>query len=67
MIAGSPSRERILRLERLALLLICIFKLFLYDLRNLETNYRILSFVALGLIFLKLSSTYTRFRRRISV
>jgi hypothetical protein len=64
--AGFPLRERVLRLEGLAMLLVCILKLFLYDLRNLETIYRILSFVALGLILLGVSSIYTRFRGRVS-
>jgi hypothetical protein len=31
-----------------AMFALCILKLFLYDLRNLETAYRILSFIALG-------------------
>jgi uncharacterized membrane protein len=60
--AGFPLRERVLRLQGLVLLLACILKLFLYDLRNLETMYRILSFVALGLILLAVSWVYTRFR-----
>ncbi len=63
--AGFPSRERTLRLEGLALLLACILKLFLYDLRSLETLYRILSFVALGIILLGVSWIYTRFRERL--
>jgi uncharacterized membrane protein len=46
----------------LALLLLCILKLFLYDLRTLETLYRILSFITLGLILLGISWVYTRFR-----
>jgi uncharacterized membrane protein len=63
---GFPVRERVLRLEGLTMLLICILKLFLYDLRNLETLYRILSFVALGLILLGVSWIYTRFREHLS-
>jgi hypothetical protein len=63
--SGFATRERILRLQGLALLLICILKLFLYDLRNLETLYRILSFVALGLILLSVSWIYSRFRDHI--
>ncbi len=59
---GFAARERILRLQGLALLLLCILKLFVYDLRNLETMYRILSFVALGLILLAVSWIYTRFK-----
>ena len=62
---GFAFRERILRLQGLALLLACILKLFVYDLRNLETLYRILSFVALGLILLAVSWIYTRFRDHI--
>jgi len=60
--AGFPARERPLRLAGLALLLYCISKLFIYDLRRLETVYRILSFVALGVILLGVSWIYTRFR-----
>ena len=62
---GFPARERILRLQGLALFLVCILKLFVYDLRNLETLYRILSFITLGLILLGVSWIYTRFRDRI--
>ncbi len=62
---GFVFRARILRLQGLALLLICILKLFLYDLRNLETIYRILSFVALGVILLCVSWIYSRFRQNL--
>lgn len=62
---GFAARDRNLRLEGLALLLICILKLFVYDLRNLETIYRILSFVALGLILLSVSWIYSRFRDQV--
>lgn len=63
--AGFGARVRYLRLEGLALFFLCILKLFVYDLRNLETFYRILSFVALGLILLAVSWIYTRFREQI--
>jgi len=62
---GFPLRERVLRLQGLALLLACILKLFVYDLRNLETMYRILSFIALGLIMLGVSWIYTRYREQV--
>jgi uncharacterized membrane protein len=62
---GFGLRERLFRLQGLALLLFCILKLFVYDLRNLETMYRILSFVALGLILLGVSWIYTRFREHV--
>ncbi len=62
---GFVARERLLRLQGLVLFLVCILKLFLYDLRNLETMYRILSFIALGLILLGVSWIYTRFREHV--
>jgi uncharacterized membrane protein len=64
--AGFPLRDRTMRLSGLALFLVCIGKLFAYDLRNLETLYRILSFFVLGVILLGVSWIYTRFRDRIS-
>jgi uncharacterized membrane protein len=65
LIAGFPLRDRIFRLSGLTLFLVCILKLFLYDLRQLETGYRILSFIALGVILMGVSWIYTRFRDRI--
>lgn len=61
LVAGFPLRDRNLRLSGLSLFLICIMKLFFYDLRNLETMYRILSFIVLGLIMVSVSWIYTRF------
>jgi hypothetical protein len=63
--AGFLLRERVLRLEGLSLLLVCILKLFVYDLRNLDTFPRILSFIALGAIMLGVSWIYTRFRNQL--
>jgi uncharacterized membrane protein len=63
--AGFPLRDRLQRLSGLALFLICVLKLFLYDLRQLETVSRILSFIVLGLILVGVSWMYTRFRDRI--
>lgn len=62
---GFVLRERVLRLQGLAMLLVCILKLFLYDLRNLDTFPRILSFIALGAIMLGVSWIYTRFRNHL--
>ncbi len=62
LISGFPLRDRTLRLSGLSLFLICMMKLFFYDLRNLETMYRILSFIVLGLIMVSVSWVYTRFR-----
>jgi uncharacterized membrane protein len=62
---GFAARERSLRLSGLTLLLICVGKVFFYDLRNLETLYRIFSFVGLGAILLLVSWIYTRFKEQL--
>jgi uncharacterized membrane protein len=63
--AGFPLRDRMQRLSGLTLFLLCVLKLFLYDLRELDTVNRILSFIVLGLILVGVSWMYTRFRDRI--
>ncbi|MBL0161329.1 MAG: DUF2339 domain-containing protein [Bryobacterales bacterium] len=65
LVAGFPLRERVLRISGLLLLLVCILKLFFYDLRNLETLPRIFSFIVLGVILIGVSWAYTRFRERL--
>ena len=65
LIAGFPLNDRVQRLTGLAFFLVCILKLFVYDLRHLETMYRILSFIVLGLMLVSVSWLYTRFRDRI--
>ncbi len=65
LVAGFAARERILRLAGLALFALCILKLFLFDLRNLETLARIVSFIVLGLVLIGASALYMRFREKI--
>jgi uncharacterized membrane protein len=65
LIAGMFTSERVLRLSGLALFLLSIGKAFIYDLRQLDTFSRILSFIGLGLLLLGASWVYTRFRERI--
>jgi uncharacterized membrane protein len=65
LICGFPLRDRTLRLSGLMLFLVCVGKLFFYDLRQLETLYRILSFFVLGVILVGVSWLYTRFRGQI--
>jgi hypothetical protein len=62
---GFPLRDRTFRLSGLVLFLVCVGKLFAYDLRALETLYRILSFFVLGVILVGVSWLYTRFRDQI--
>lgn len=65
LIAGFPLNDRVQRLTGMSLFLVCILKLFVYDLRHLETLYRIFSFIVLGLMLVGVSWIYTRFRDRI--
>ena len=62
---GFPFSERLLRLSGLAVLLVCIVRLFVFDLPQLEALARIISFVALGAVLLAVSWFYTRYRVRI--
>jgi uncharacterized membrane protein len=63
--AGFPLRDRVLRLSGLAILVGCIGKLFLWDLRNLDTLPRIVSFIVLGGLLVGVSWVYTRFREQV--
>ena len=65
LVVGFLARERVLRLSGLALLFLCILKLFAYDLQQLEALARILSFVVLGLVLLAVSWVYTRYHEQI--
>lgn len=65
LVAGFPLRDRPLRLTGLLLFMTCILKVFLWDLRHLETLQRIMSFIVLGVILVGVSWMYTRFRDRI--
>lgn len=64
--SGFPLRDRALRISGLVLLLACILKLFVWDLRHLDTLPRIFSFIVLGVILLGVSWVYTRFRERVA-
>jgi uncharacterized membrane protein len=66
LFAGFPLRERPMRFAGLFLLLVCVLKLFLFDLRNLDMPFRVLSFIVLGVILIGVSFFYSRFRERIS-
>jgi hypothetical protein len=62
---GFPLRERVLRLSGLALLFLCIAKLFAQDVWELEAVVRIVSFMLLGLVLLAVSWVYTRYSEQI--
>jgi hypothetical protein len=62
--AGFALGDKIPRLSGLLLLLVCILKLFCYDLGYLEPLPRAFSFLVLGLILMGVSWVYSRFRER---
>jgi hypothetical protein len=65
LVAGFILKERSYRLSGLLLFFFCVGKLFAYDLRELETANRILSFIVLGLVLLGASWVYARFREKL--
>lgn len=62
---GFILQDRVFRLTGLAVLGVCLPKLFLYDLRHMETPYRIFSFILLGLLLIGVSWVYTRFKSQL--
>lgn len=65
IILGFWRRIKGIRWFGLAFLGVVIFKVFLYDLSNLSTPYRILSFIVLGVILLGVSWLYQRYKHLI--
>jgi uncharacterized membrane protein len=65
LVSGLLRNIRLLRLGGLALLLIATAKVFAYDLAELESIYRALSFIALGLLLLGGAFAYQRIRREV--
>lgn len=63
---GFLLRDRIFRLTGLAVLLFSLVRLFAFDLRQLDTMTRIVSFLLLGVVLLAASWVYTRFRDKLS-
>ncbi len=57
---GFWRRSSFLRWQALALLILTIGKVFIYDVSQLERGYRILSFIALGVLLLAISFLYQR-------
>ena len=65
LLFGLLRDDRRFRLAGFALLAIAIAKVFLVDLSTLESIYRVLSFIALGLLLLAAAFAYQRIRARI--
>jgi len=67
VLIGYGIWRRTLSLRIIAIIVfgVAILKIFIYDLRFLETLYRIFSFIGLGLILLSVSFLYQRFKASI--
>ncbi len=65
VVLGFFAQERAARLTGLGFLILCILKLFFYDLRGLSGLPRVFSFIALGVVLIVVSWAYTRFRARL--
>jgi hypothetical protein len=61
LVVGFLRKDQLGRVSGLLLLGICVLKLFLYDLSNLETLARICSFILSGILLLGVSLIYARF------
>jgi hypothetical protein len=64
-LAGLTLRERLYRWMGLAVLALALGRVVVFDVWKLETLYRILSFVALGVVLLLLGYFYNRYQEKI--
>jgi len=64
MAVGFWKKSAFVRWQGLALIAVTICKVFIYDSRNLNTGYRILSFIALGAVLLAISFVYFKISAR---
>lgn len=60
MAVGFRRRSAFLRWQALVLIAVTVVKVFTYDVSQLDTGYRVLSFIALGVILLGISFAYQR-------
>ena len=60
MVMGFWKRSAFVRWQALALVAVTIVKIFTYDSSELDKGYRILSFIALGVVLLGISYVYQR-------
>ena len=65
IVLGVVKRWRWVRLAGLALLAVPVVKLFAYDSQTLEQEYRVIAFIALGLILLAGGLLYQRYSRAV--
>ncbi len=66
LIAGSVGKSPIFRKVALLLFGLSILKVFLYDVQALDTPYRVVAFIVLGVILLSVSFSYQRNKDKIA-
>lgn len=64
MALGFTKKSAFLRWQALVLMAVTIIKVFFYDSHDLNTGYRILSFIGLGVVLLAISFVYFRISAR---
>ena len=65
LVVGIARRSRAVRLGGLALIAVSILKVFVYDVFTLQTVYRIVAFIGLGILLLVGGFLYQRYSARI--
>ncbi len=65
MITGSLTRRSVFRKVSIALFALSILKVFLYDVQALDTPYRVVAFIVLGVILLSVSFSYRKNKEKI--
>lgn len=65
LLAGFAFKKRVLRLSGMIILLLAILRIFIIDLSFLETIYRIISFIVLGVILMGISFIYTKYKDKL--
>jgi uncharacterized membrane protein len=63
IVTGIWKKIRIIRITAIVLFGMAILKMFIYDLSFLDTIYRIISFIGLGLILLAASFIYQKYKK----
>lgn len=65
IMCGFVFGRKDLRIQGIIIFIITILKVFLYDTRNLETIYRMVSYMVLGGILLLVSLLYTKYKEKL--
>jgi len=65
MVLGFTVRERMYRWTGLGMFVVVVMRLFVHDVAQLDTLYRIYSFILLGLVFIASSVLYNYYSKRL--